>query len=115
MSDSIKRSDMILFLAQRREHIRKHRKEYKTKREYDIADSVYCDILLALQSEGGIPSAEPQTGHWIKVKPRGCFMYSDIHTECDKCHKIVQYGWNYEFCPKCGVRMEGDKNENSIH
>ena len=59
----------------------------------------------AIKAIKAIPSTEPQTGHWMKVKPRGCWMYSDIYSECDQCHEITQFGWDYKFCPHCGIRM----------
>ncbi len=46
-----------------------------------------------------IPSAEPQTGHWIKVyEAIGLYRW-----KCDKCKK--HHRAMYDYCPSCGARM----------
>ena len=46
-----------------------------------------------------IPSAEPKTGHWIKVyEAIGLYRW-----KCDKCKK--HHRAMYDYCPSCGARM----------
>lgn len=56
--------------------------------------------------------AEPVVhAEWKEAKPRGVTRYSKGYAECSACHNIVWSGWEMDFCPKCGARMDGKKVE----
>ena len=47
-------------------------------------------------------------GHWVKAERRGCVSYADAYAECDHCHKVIFDAWNFDYCPRCGAKMDGD-------
>ena len=58
----------------------------------------------------GLPAADVapvRHGHWVKAERRGCVSYADAYAECDHCHKVIFDAWNFDYCPRCGARMDG--------
>lgn len=49
---------------------------------------------------------ERKTGRWIKISPAGIY-------ECSECHgHIMTKDIDcYDFCHKCGTKMEGERDE----
>lgn len=65
-------------------------------------------ILDARDKIKNLPSVKPQeskTGHWIRVTDKA----GHLVWECDKCGWQQRYNTN--FCPDCGVKMEGEDKE----
>lgn len=50
-------------------------------------------------------------GHWVKAERRGCVSYADAYAKCDHCHKVIFDAWNFDYCPRCGARMDGGDGE----
>lgn len=77
-------------------------------------DTVICDVNLdsfnfAMNSAIKLLKQEPKAGHWVVAEEFG---FGNI-CECSECKESVWIykdtnTWNY--CPKCGIKMEG-KNE----
>lgn len=67
-----------------------------------IEDSLYDGTLPSYDSIDTLPVKH---GRWTKCAD----IYSDGDYECSECHKREWYDTNY--CPNCGARMEGEKNE----
>ena len=65
----------------------------------------YGDMIYAFDVEL-LPSVTPKqrTGKWVEC-------YNETLNErvlyCDKCRNYVPRGTNYDYCPYCGVKMEG--------
>jgi hypothetical protein len=64
----------------------------------------HFDFVNLIDDIKEIPSAEPQTGHWIEEIND----YGEVTGwHCDKCYEdsgfTTDCKWNY--CPNCGVRM----------
>ena len=55
--------------------------------------------------------SEPKTGEWIKAVDDGVWSFTDAYAECDQCHKVTFNGWNSNYCPNCGARMNGGEEE----
>lgn len=61
-----------------------------------------------------VNSVKPQepTGHWYRISSHDTY-YGLTDFKCSKCgEEISKEGdWLYEYCPRCGVRMEVEQNE----
>lgn len=78
--DAVSKADMIAFLEQGREYISRNRDQYKTAREFDIADTIYVNLIQAVEQ---LPSVKPQ-------EPKYCDRNICMATEyngigCDEC------------------------------
>jgi hypothetical protein len=75
-----------------------------------FSDTLICDVNLysfnfAIDSAIKLLKQEPKTGHWVVSE---AFGFGNI-CECSECNKSVWIykdadPWNY--CPKCGIKME---------
>jgi NADH pyrophosphatase NudC (nudix superfamily) len=78
-----------------------HREDFYTPDERWKPESEFANMIDAT------PTAdveEVRHGEWIA--------YGLMNPQCSLCHK-----YNYEksrFCPHCGARMDGGKNENLL-
>ena len=83
------------------------------KRE-DAIKAIKKDIMGGLNYESilnDLPSAdvvEVRRGKWIKAADDG---ERSFYAECDQCHKVTPNGWNMNYCPNCGARMDGESDE----
>ena len=51
------------------------------------------DVLMA------IPSAEPKTGHWIRMKAYEKW-------GCSECNTVFRFNFKeHNYCPNCGAKM----------
>ena len=65
------------------------------------------DVVDALEA---LPSAQPERkkGRWIDKTSGYAFNY-----ECSNCGYTVHYQFidEYNFCPNCGAKMDGERKE----
>lgn len=77
----------------------------------DYADGMA--YVLALLDNLPTADIEPvRHGKWLKAANDGVWSFTDAYAECDQCHKVTFNGWNMNFCPNCGTRMDGKRQEN---
>ena len=57
-----------------------------------------------------LPSVTPKqkTGKWIEIKNRNG---SVIALRCSECSKSPKYAIRSDYCPCCGIKMEGETKE----
>ena len=76
---------------------------YKTGRH----NAMLAEVINAL------PSVKPQenTGHWYRISSHDTY-YGLTDFKCSKCGKEIskEGDWLYEYCPRCGAKMEVEKN-----
>lgn len=72
------------------------------------------EYVLDLLDTLPIADVEPvRHGKWTKATDDGVWSYADVYAECDQCHKVIFNGWNMNFCPNCGTRMDGKRQEDA--
>lgn len=84
--------------------------------EYIEHHDAIQQIMLVIDKERKLLSdaadvAPVRHGHWVKAERRGCVSYADAYAECDHCHKVIFDAWNFDYCPRCGARMDGGDGE----
>lgn len=76
-----------------------------------ISDTAYY-LVDDIQTEDVAPIKH---GHWILVDKtfrysNGSFVESGIKEKCSECRRYVyryEYPAQYNYCPNCGVKMDG--------
>ena len=60
---------------------------------------VLHDFVNLIDDIKEIPSAEPETGHWIRMKAYEKW-------ECSDCNTAFRFTFKeHNFCPNCGAKM----------
>lgn len=100
------------------EHIEKEIKDIDIPRcpyakrknsEYDIGYNNGLTMAKAIAMKAPTIEAEPvRHGDWVKY-PHGSGIY------CSECHKKRRYkDIHDEYCPNCGAKMDGGKDNDQI-
>jgi hypothetical protein len=67
----------------------------------------YCNGVawarIAISEAAGIDAAPVVHGRWIDVSLR----YTQVKEKCSVCEGVV-YAHEYNYCPHCGAKMDGD-------
>lgn len=68
-----------------------------------IKEKAYADFIKLCRE-----TTDPiKHGHWIETS------YGSTMWKCSECSKMVNFGDLYEYCGKCGAKMdESEENEN---
>lgn len=67
----------------------------------------YDDVLAVIADEKRVDAVEVVHGQW-KRSPTSQTLY------CGVCDKIPDCQIETDYCPKCGAKMDGDKDSNLL-
>lgn len=78
-------------------------------------DGAIGDVLDILDNIHAADVQEVRHGKWIDTEPK--YNYENhcaAHYQCSECGRRtgIKQTRTYKYCPRCGARMVGDKNNN---
>lgn len=94
--NAIRKTDIVELLRRGRTYALHHPEQYKTEREADIVDTLYVNLIQAVDKLPPV-TPQPKTGHWIFDE------ILDKHYYCSECKSMGVDYW--DFCPHCGAKM----------
>lgn len=66
----------------------------------------YNWAITVLMAAPTIDITPAKHGRWIPAE----FPFEDEYQDCSNCGYKAVWGFRYNYCPKCGARMDGDGN-----
>ena len=63
-------------------------------------------VLASIDEQPTVDAVEVVHGRWIDVALR----FTQVKEKCSVCGGIV-YAHGFSYCPNCGAKMDGDKND----
>ncbi len=72
-----------------------------------IVCNVLCGVVDEIEDMDTLDYAPVKRGEWV-TKPDG-FIPADIY--CSECGKRYNFFYNPNYCPNCGAKMDGGKED----
>ena len=71
-----------------------------------------CRLERLLKELPTVDVPERKVGEWVEPTRDGCITYDKhAYAECSACGEKAYLGWWMHYCPNCGSRMKGERNE----